>query len=553
MSGPARGAGSDPARGAGSGGGRPRLDYVSPLPPVRSGISDYSADLLPHLEPLCNLRVVALPGQEVADEIAERWQPVAATACGEDGRLPLYQMGNNSHHEGVLELALERPGVLTLHDMVLHHLLVEATIAHGRNEHMDAYREWLARDHGWVGDEAGAARYWTELGEAAMFSLAGHRTLLRRQRGVLVHNRWAADRVVEQCGELAIGVVPMGVPLPLRPDPAARAAFRERLGVGSEMPLLGSFGFQTPIKRTGVAVRALARPELAAAHLVVAGEVSRILDLEAEAAAAGVADRLHVTGFLDADEFQAAIAACDLCLNLRYPTAGETSASLLRVLAQGRPAVVSDYAQFRELPEEVAVKVPLGEAEEEALAEAVGELLASPERLADMSRAAREHVRRRHDPGRAAAAIVERCAEFAGLEPPGDTAVTLPPPSSLVWRRLAGELEVEGAEAPWPEGERRRLRLRLRNDGFGRWLRTREKNLGGVWVEIHWRSHLRQPDVGTQWVQLQRDLAPGESVELEAEVRRPLGVSYLIVEPHLLGVAGFNALGGPNWVNEIPA
>ena len=194
-----------------------------------------------------------------------------------------------------------------------------------------------------------------------MFSLAGHRTLLRRQRGVLVHNRWAADRVVEECGDLAIRVMPMGVPLPPRPDPAARRAFRERLGVAAETPLLGSFGFQTPIKRTLVAVRALARPELAGAHLVVAGEVSPILDLEGEAAAAGVADRLHVTGFLDPDEFQAAIAACDLCLNLRYPTAGETSASLLRVLAQGRPAVVSDYAQFRELPDEVTVKVPLGE------------------------------------------------------------------------------------------------------------------------------------------------------------------------------------------------
>jgi glycosyltransferase involved in cell wall biosynthesis len=532
---------------------RPRLDYVSPLPPVRSGISDYSADLLPHVEPLCDLRVMALPGQEVAPEIVRRWRPQPAALCGDEGRLPLYQMGNNSHHEGVLALAMERPGVVTLHDMVLHHLLVEATIAHGRDEHMAEYRDRLARDHGWVGAEAGAARYWTELGEAAMFSLTGHRTLLRRQRGVLVHNQWAADRIAEESGELAIRVVPMGVPLPPRPDPAARRAFRQRLGVGARTPLLGSFGFQTPIKRTLVAIRALAREELAAAHLVVAGEVSPILDLDREAAAAGVADRVHVTGFLDAAEFQAAIAACDLCLNLRYPTAGETSASLLRVLAQGRPAVVSDYAQFRELPDDVAVKVPLGKAEEEALAAAVGGLLVAPARLEAMSVAARDHVRERHDPSRAAAAIVSHCEAFAGIAPPGDAAVSMPPPSSLVWRRLAGELEVEGAEPPWPVGERRRLRLSLRNTGFGSWLRTREKKLGGVWVEIHWRSHLRQPDIGTQWLRLQRDLGPGEGVELEVEVRRPLGVEFLIIEPHLLGVAGFNALGGPNWVSEIPA
>ena len=534
-------------------GARLRLDYVSPLPPVRSGISDYSADLLPHLEPLCDLRVMALAGQTVADEVAGRWRPVADEACGEDGRLPLYQMGNNPYHEGVLALAMERPGVVTLHDMVLHHLLVEATIARGGREHLVEYRERLTMDHGWVGDEAGAARRWTELGQAAMFSLAGHRTLLRRQRGVLVHNSWAADRVVEQSGELAIGVVPMGVPLPPRPAPADRLAFRERLGIGAETPLLGSFGFQTPIKRTRVAVRALAREELAEAHLVVAGEVLPILDLESEAAAAGVADRLHLTGFLDPAEFQAAIAACDLCLNLRYPTAGETSASLLRVLAQGRPAVVSDYAQFRELPDDVALKVPLGSTEEAALAAAVGALLAAPERLAVMSGAARDHVRERHDPARAAAAVIERCEEFAALEPPGDEAAAQPPPTSLVWRRLAGELEVEGAEPPWPEGERRRLRLRLRNSGFGSWLATRHEKLGGVWVELHWRRDLKQPDEGTQWLPLQRNVGPGEGIELAVEVRRPLGVNILIVEPHLLGVAGFNALGGPSWVSEIPA
>ena len=33
-----------------------KLDYVSPLPPVRSGIADYSLDLLPHLAALVDVR-----------------------------------------------------------------------------------------------------------------------------------------------------------------------------------------------------------------------------------------------------------------------------------------------------------------------------------------------------------------------------------------------------------------------------------------------------------------------------------------------------------------
>ena len=61
-------------------------------------------------------------------------------------------------------------------------------------------------------------------------------------------------------------------------------------------------------------------------------------------------------------------------------------------------------------------------------------------------------------------------------------------PEQMGHELTMGGLEVEGADGPWREGERRRLRFRLRNDGFGRWLKTRHKELGGVWMEIHWRS-----------------------------------------------------------------
>ncbi|HET9227191.1 MAG TPA: hypothetical protein VFR31_11020, partial [Thermoanaerobaculia bacterium] len=83
-----------------------RLDYVSPLPPVRSGIADYSVDLLPHLAALADVRLIHLPGQPVAPEIVQAWPMAPASETGKGGRLPLYQMGNNRYHEGVMELAL---------------------------------------------------------------------------------------------------------------------------------------------------------------------------------------------------------------------------------------------------------------------------------------------------------------------------------------------------------------------------------------------------------------------------------------------------------------
>jgi hypothetical protein len=454
-------------------------------------------------------------------------------------------MGNNRHHEAVLELAMAIPGVVALHDLVLHHLLIEATL--GRNEVLAPYQERLRADHGWVGEVAAEARQWGELGQAPMFELAAHRTLLRRQRGVLVHSRWAVDRLLQEDPELAVRHVPMAMPLPARLDPVAGRAMRKRLGIPEKAPLLGSFGFQTPIKRTDVVVEALAQPELADAHLLVAGELSPALDAPARARDLGVGDRVHITGFLQFDEFEAAISACDLCVNLRYPTAGETSASLLRVLAVGRGAIVSDYAQFAELDDAAVLKVPLGEGEAESLARAAGALLADRDALDAMGEAARRYVEANHEPRAAARRVIEACTELAELEPPGDSEAHAPSPSTLTWRILPGELTVDGWDAAWPVGARRSLDIVLGNTGLSRWLATRH-DPGGVLVELQWRTEAWGDTVTQDWVKLATDLEPGESRRLHAEIRRPPGATALIVEPHVKGVAGFNKLGGPRQI-----
>jgi glycosyltransferase involved in cell wall biosynthesis len=572
----------------------PRLDLVSPLPPVRSGIADYSLDLLPHLASITDVRVIRLPGQPVAPEVAAAW-PLAEPGDLSPGRLPLYQMGNNRHHEGVQELAMRHPGVLTLHDVVLHHLLLDVTL--GRGDYY-GYRERLQRDHGWIGEAVAVAKRWGAYGRAPIFALPAHRTLLRRQRGVLVHSEWAAAVVREDDPELRVRAVPMGVPLPPGASREAGLALRRRFGLPDDGPVLGSFGFQTPIKRSVLGVRALAAPGLERAHLLVVGEEAPRTGLLEAAHGAGVAARVHVTGYLPFADFASAIAAADLCLNLRYPTAGETSASLLRVMAAGRAAVVSDYAQFAELPDAIAVKVPLappaeGEGGEgwpepastaagAAAAGEVGELaarlaalLAEPERLRAMGEAAREHVRRHHDPRRAAAAVADACAAWAAAPPPAalSAGVDVPgsgggPPSSMTWGRLAGELEVRGAEPPWPEGERRRLEVVLRNRGRARWL-AGDRGPGGIAVVVKLIAEGRDLFAGRPWLPLPRDLAPGEETRFTLAVRRPPGPPAppwppgvtrlplapdrirLWIEPHLFGGLGLSQLGGPRWERDI--
>ncbi|MEM6793271.1 MAG: glycosyltransferase, partial [Acidobacteriota bacterium] len=442
------------------------------------------------------------------------------------------------------------PGVLVLHDMVLHHFLIDRTV-HREGDH-EAYRRELEACHGWVGAAAARPLRWPGgSGMAAQFSLPANRTLLAAQRGVLVHSSWAADTLREEIPGLRVRSLPMGMPLPPPADRQLGLDFRRRRGLPADRPLLGSFGFQTPMKRTEVVIRALAHPALERVHLMVAGEVAESLDLEKTARAAGVADRVHVLGFLPWEDFEPAIAAADLALNLRHPTAGETSASLLRILAVGRPAIVSDYAQSAELPDDGVIKVPPGEGEELTLAARLADLLADPEGLGSMGRAARAWIESHHRLEVAAGEVVEACASWRGLEPPQLAPARGGPPTSQARDRLEGDLRVEGAETPWAPGERRLLKVRLENRSRALWL-AGERPAGGVALEARlwcggqnlWRDR--------GWVGLPRDLRPGESHVFELALRRPLEADVrLELRPHVLDHALLADFGGPLWAQAL--
>ncbi|HVS62502.1 MAG TPA: glycosyltransferase family 4 protein [Thermoanaerobaculia bacterium] len=538
--------------------GRSRIDYVSPLPPVRSGIADYSADLLPHLERECDLRVVRVPGQDVAEALCARFAPVPFERLGDDGRLPLYQVGNNAYHAAIVERALHAPGVVTLHDFTLHHLLQERTLAGGD---LDAYVRSLVADHGWIGGAVSLVPRWHGYGRAALFALPAHRSLLGNQRGVVVHSEWARGALRDEGIETPVEVVPMPMPMPPEISPSVALGFRERHRIAADSLVVGSLGFQTPIKRTEVVLRALTADGLGKVVLVVGGSASPAIDLVAVARELGVAERVRFTGFLEAEEYRAAVAACDLCVNLRYPSAGETSAALLRVASFGKPVLVSSYAQFAELPEEVALRVPVSDEspreEVEALVAIFRRGLEERGALRETGRRARAWVASHHDPqtvARRLGAILRSWSANGGSgtrpRAADERASVGPPPArparptSLTWGRFEGWLSVRGVEG-WRPGERRSLEIELYNASFARWLAA-ERGPGGLAVEVSLCPERGAPE-SLPWLPLPVDLEPLEAWRFRLLLRRPLGGCRLRVEPHVAGLGGFSSVGGPVW------
>lgn len=332
------------------------LGWVSPLPPLRSGIADYSAELLPALSSRLRLTLFAPSPWQPSLFPALPIYPLEALpdqAAHLDGLL--YHMGNNPYHADIYRLALRFPGIVVLHDYVLHHLVARCTLEAG-----DAagYLYHLAYARGRAGAAMALRRSNDIFDEQEQFLEPLNGLLLGRSLGAIVHSRWAAEQIRREHPHLPVAVVPHHLsPHPL-PD---REETRHRLGLSPDEVVIASFGFITPEKQVERLLWAYGqlREEFPRTRCFLVGEPSPLLDLPGLLARLGLED-VVVTGYVDIEHFYRYIAACDIAVNLRYPSAGETSGALIRLLGNGKAVILSNMQQFTEWPDDICLKVDPG-------------------------------------------------------------------------------------------------------------------------------------------------------------------------------------------------
>lgn len=398
-------------------GGAPPAGLVvfSPLPPTRSGIADYTAELLPALGRRVPVTAVVASERDL--------QPVegAAVVCEAEYRrrsalhgLPhLYQLGNNLHGTHVYRAALRRPGVVLLHDPVLHHLVEALTLGRGD---WAGYEAVMAENYGPAGRRLARLRRVGVFSPAQRTLLPLHRHVLDRSRGVVVHSRFAASRL-EIAADVPVRVVPHHVaPPPAAQDGLDQAGARALLGLpGGDEPLLVQLGFVTGAKglETGLEALALLRAEGVACRFAVAGMEDGSVDAAALVAAAGVADRVHRFGWMPEDRFYALLRAGDLLLSLRAPASGENSGVLARALGAGLPALACAGGAAAEYPDRFVERIGSGAAPAATVAAPLKRLIADREDLRARGRESRTAMRRDRTPDASAAAILSAVLEWS--------------------------------------------------------------------------------------------------------------------------------------------
>jgi glycosyltransferase involved in cell wall biosynthesis len=364
-----------------------KVAYFSPLPPSRSGIADYSALLLPALREHVEV-VVAEPGR----------RPPAADVA-------LYHVGNDPDAHGwIVDALRRRPGVVVLHEFVLHHLISGITLGRGDAR---GYFDAMERDLGVAGRllALGVADNLLPLlweTQPERFPLAG--VVLDLAEGLIVHSRYVELRARE---------AGYAGPVWRVPHPAWPQAAVEPAPLTAD-PLVGCFGYLNANKRIPQLLEAFAlvRRRRAGAKLLLVGAAGERFDLDRRLERLGLDGGAIVREpYVSEDRLWSLMAAADVLVNLRSPTMGETSGAVIRGLGLGKPMLVSDVGWFAELPDGVALKIPVDEYE---VATTAGAIALAADHAAELGRAARAYVEREHDLARTADGYVRALEEAAG-------------------------------------------------------------------------------------------------------------------------------------------
>ena len=395
---------------------RPRLAYFSPLPPEKSGISAYSAELLPELARFYNIEVV-VDQDVVSNKWIEANFPVHSVSfferhATEYDRI-VYQMGNSPFHIYMFDALRRYPGVVVLHDFFLSGVFRWMAETSGKQ---DRFLRAVFDSHGYSGllKETEFGRDW------AVTNLPCSRPIIHAAAGVIVHSQFSSDAADEWYGP---GTSRHWRRIPhLRTlQSGDRQAARTRLGISPDDYIVCSFGLVDATKLhhrllSGWFGSRLAKNE--SCHLVFVGENNgadygkQLLDrINKEGAG-----RVRITGYAPSETYRDYLDAADSAIQLRTMSRGETSGALLDCLGHGLPAIINAHATMAEVPDEAVCKLP-DLFSDDQLSQALDRLYGDAGLREKLAEASREYVRRELHPTRIAELYRDAIESFASGHP----------------------------------------------------------------------------------------------------------------------------------------
>lgn len=378
----------------------PRLAYLSPLPPQASGISDYSAELLPELARHYRIEVITTPDLidhlSVCADLPLRDTSWFRQHAHEFDRI-MYHFGNSQYHSHMFDLLREHPGVVVLHDFFLSGLVQHRELT---GEAPNGWAQALLEAHGWP---AVVEKFTTDDINGLTWVYPCSQEVIQNALGTIVHSQHSRQLAQTwygaRCGDELSYIPLLRQPLML---PSRREA-RSMLGLADDDFVICSFGMLGPTKSNDRLLSAWSSTPLSEhsnCHLVfvgqnVGGDYGDAIDQQIEMHSPE--GRVRITGRTDLPTFRTWLAAADVGVQLRTLSRGETSAAVLDCMNAGIPTVVNAHGSMAELPGEAVWKLN-DQFSDEELAQALTSLWGDRDKRHDLSTKARLYIKQHHLP-----------------------------------------------------------------------------------------------------------------------------------------------------------
>jgi glycosyltransferase involved in cell wall biosynthesis len=398
-----------------------KLAYFSPLPPQKSGISDYSEALLPYLSKYYEVDLW-VSGPKPAGTLAHNYRiinyPNPGTQLSKLKKYDviLYNLGNNpGYHAEIYEVFLKYPGYVILHDYVLFFLVTGYFLDRQKD------REGYIREFYFNYGKAGINNVKTVLRgpyPPLQFQNPEWYPLIKRliltAPGIIVHSEYSKKKIILD-GYPESNIVKINslhydsANLPL--CDAKNHELRERFGIQKNDFVIASFGYVAPTKRNREIIEVITQiisSTNESIKYVMVGEGNYVDGL--------LNDNIIKTGYVSNDDLETFIDCTDIVVNLRFPSMGETSATLIRALSKGKTCIVSDIAWFSEIPDDVVIKITIDSVNEKhELMNALLLILNDQPKMIEYGRRARSFILKFHDPDSIAKSMVDFFANCLGV------------------------------------------------------------------------------------------------------------------------------------------
>lgn len=342
-----------------------KIAYFSPLPPLKTGIAVYSKHLVPYLAKISEIEIFHagscddLPEIKTTDFIKN---PSELKRLGDFDSV-IYHIGNNPwYHLDIYKIFLEYPGTVVLHDAVLYYLI--AGLGTGGLIKEFCFNYGLDR----------LSEVWDIIKECPENDILSYRNpskypflkrILENSKQIIVHSH-ATSQLIRLSGYAAnldvanLLYYPDQVQCALSED---TNYLRKKLGITENDVLIGTFGFIGPTKRIDkllAALYAIKYEGKISFKLLIVGEGD---DLKKMIDQYHLSENVISLGFTCDDDFNRYLNISDIVVNLRYPSMGEASATLIQAMSFSKPVIVTNHAWFSELPDDAVIKIGFGSTE----------------------------------------------------------------------------------------------------------------------------------------------------------------------------------------------